>query len=76
MSDIANAFGGLDELPPMFSTRTLSEWSKGVFSERRLADMRRENKGPAHIKVPGGRQVLYTRASVADWLKTNMRGIE
>jgi len=62
----------LEKLPPIFPPRTLAEWSRDLFSERRLGDMRKASSGPAFIRVPGGRQIIYTRAAVADWLKANI----
>jgi hypothetical protein len=61
----------LEKLPPIFPAKVLEEWSHGALSTRRLIDHRRDGTGPAFIRPPGSRQILYTRDAVAEWLSAN-----
>ena len=72
MSDTTE-FGAdlVGKLPPIFPAKILEEKSDGHISSRRLTDLRREGGGPAWMRVPGGRQILYTRDAVAKWLAAN-----
>jgi hypothetical protein len=58
----------LAKLPPVFPAKTLEDASDGVITARQLNDYRREKRGPAYTRVPGGRKIIYTREAVARWL--------
>ena len=60
----------IEKLPPLFDTRTLARWSG--LETRRWVDLRMTGQGPEFVRV-GSRQVVYTRASVADWLAKQAR---
>ena len=68
-----NGFGTdlINKLPPIFPAKVLEEKSGGCITRRRLADLRRDGKGPAFFKQPGGRHLFYSRDSVKAWLEAN-----
>ena len=69
MSD-TKEFGAslLAKLPPVFPAKVLEDASEGIITTRQLNDYRRENRGPAFTRVPGGRKIFYTKEAVARWI--------
>lgn len=58
-------------LPPFMRTNEAAELLR--LSVQRLAVMRLEGSGPAYLKIPGRRTVLYSRAAIEEWLAKNTR---
>lgn len=64
-----SVFSDLESLPPVLRA---AEAAKVLsLSENRLAKMRVEGTSPEFIRA--GRSILYTRASIAEWLVANRR---
>jgi hypothetical protein len=69
MSDTSE-FGAslLAKLPEVFTPKMVEVASKGVITARMLNDWRREKRGPAFIRVAGGKKIIYTREAFAKTL--------
>lgn len=66
-------FRGLEEaLPPVFTRKTASKMTGGLFTPRTLSNLDSAGKGPAS-KVRVGKNILYEKHDFIDWLQTSMR---
>lgn len=66
-------FKGLEEaLPPVFTRKTASKMTGGLFSPRTLSNLDSAGKGPAS-KVRVGKNILYEKHDFIGWLQTSMR---
>lgn len=66
-------FKGLEEaLPPIFTRKTASRMTGGMFTARTLSNLDAAGKGPAS-KVRVGKNVIYERQDFIDWLHSSIR---
>lgn len=66
-------FKGLeDALPPVFTRKTASKMTGGMFTARTLSNLDAAGRGPSS-KVRAGRNVIYERGNFIDWLHTTLR---
>lgn len=66
-------FKGLEEaLPPVFTRKTASKMTGGMFTARTLSNLDAAGKGPAS-KVRAGKNIIYEKHDFIDWLQTTLR---
>lgn len=66
-------FKGLEEaLPPVFTRKTASKMTGGLFTPRTLSNLDAAGKGPGS-KVRVGKNILYEKNDFIDWLQTSVR---
>lgn len=67
-----NFFKGLEEaLPPVFTRKTASRMTGGLFTPRTLSNLDAAGKGPAS-KIRVGKNIIYEKLDFIEWLQTSI----
>lgn len=65
-------FKGLEEsLPPVFTRKTASKMTGGMFTARTLSNLDAAGKGPTS-KLRVGKNVIYEKHNFIDWLQDSI----
>lgn len=68
-----NFFKGLEEaLPPVFTRKTASKMTGGMFTPRTLSNLDAAGKGPSS-KVRAGKNIIYEKNDFLHWLHNTLR---